>query len=473
MKRSGSKRFFFLAIFCLALVLGVHGRASAQDNAIYLNPEIADQGTTANKYSLAYYMAIAKARPRTIVLQGPRYDDYSSSEVIYNFSTSVSIPKNVTLVVENGARFKTNGSCYINFYGPIQAGSYQIFTEGTDARIRGSVSEAPVEWWGAHSIEEKDRVNNWTKYDSGPAIAAALRSSSHVVGSPGAVYLIVTPVQLPEQVTFDGKGCGIYGSPQVDSAMFQVKNKRNVVFKNMVVKLNGAKRFLYVFGSRDVTVDQVFLTEDGKKQNFTFFDIHNSYHCFLTHVTMNGGASQSDNGSVGVLIRSDPTSGGFAVVDNIGIDDSTIVHCWTGVLLDFDSASNNILMRNISIIGLKPTAPGAYYGIRSIGKGRIDFVNIDGIHIEDMPRGITFQNSSGYTIALRCARFSNVQQVFNLYGKVEDKMTVQTIDFRGTLPGLVAFNHLDATVKKLDQWNYDDRKVKIGKIEGKGRFIEP
>jgi len=391
--------------------------------------------------------------------------------LVYTFSTSISIPRNFTVVVQNGALFKTTGACYINFFGPIQAGNHQIFIPGTDARLKGTISEAPFEWWGAHSIEEKkDRAGrDWSNFDSGPAIQAAVKCCPHVTGSPGAVYLIKTPITLPSQVIIDGKDCNIYGSPQIDStkAIFMIQEGRSVVIKNMVVKMNGASRFLYVFGSRDVTVDQVFLTENPTAQDYTFFDIHNSYHCFLSHVTLNGGAPPSDNRSVGILVRSDSTSGGFPVVDNIGIDDCTIGHCWTGVLLDFASASNNILMRNVSILGQTPAEPGAYYGLRSIGSGRIDFVNIDGLHIEDMPRGITFENSIGYTISIKCARFSNVRQVFNLYGDVDDRMTVQMIDFRGNMPGLIAFYHLDATVTRLDPWNYND-VVQIGPKEGTG-----
>ena len=459
----------------LVLVLGVSLQASAQGNVIYLNPAITDHGNKAIKYSLAFYIATAKGYPRTVVRTGPNPESNPRTPYLeYTVKKSISVPRNFTLVLQNGARLKTVGSTvYINFFCAIQAGSYQIFDTDSDIRLRGGVTEAPFEWWGAHCITEKaDEIGNWPTFDSGPAIQAAVRSCSYVVGSPGAAYLVKTPIELPTQITVDGKWCTIYGNESIGSsqAIFVIKDQKNVVIQNMSIKLDGADRFLYVFGSRDVKIDNVFLREDAAQQDFTFIDIHNSYHCYLNNVTMHGGGPQSDNGSVGVLIRSDALSGGFPVVDNIGIDNTTIGSIWTCVLLDFDNASNNILLRNVSFLGMKPSNPGAYYGLRSIGSGRIDFINIDGLHMESMPRGITFEPGAvGYTMSVKCVRFSDVEQVFNLYGDTRDQVTIQTVDFRASASGQHwVFYHLDASVKKLDEWQFDSTEYSIGPKEGTG-----
>jgi hypothetical protein len=468
-------KFLGLMVLSLMLVFGVSPQVSAQENVIELNSNIpgGDHGDKAIKFSLAWYVGTAKGRPRTIMLKGPLLSSPRTPYLEYVIKTSITIPKNITLVFQNGARIKTGANAYIVLFGAIQAGAYQIFDTASDTRLFGAVSEAPFEWWGAHSIKEKpDALADWSQFDSAPAIQAAVKSCFFLTGTAGAAYLVKAPIKLQTQSVIDGKWCTIYGAENIGvgpaDAIFSVNGQQNITVRNISVKLDGASRFIYVFGSRDVKIDNVFLREDATAQSYTFVDIHNSYHCFLSNVTMNGGAPASDNGSVGILIRSDVASGGFPVVDNIGIDDTTIGHCWTGVLLDCDNASNNILLRNVSIVGQKPSAPGAYYGIRSTGIGRIDFVNLDGFHMESIPRGITFEGTAGFSMSVKCARFSDVTQVFNMYGSARDRLTLQMVDFRSsTRDSSYVFYHLDSSVKKLDDWAVDPQYT-VGPAEGSG-----
>ncbi len=474
------KLVFSIMVFCLSMVPAMP--VPAQESLFYLSHSVQDHGNKSIPGSLAHIVTQANGAPVTVVLPGPPLDPAKPVEAwYYLFRTNLTVPRNLSLMIRNGARLMTRG-CVVGVHASIQAGNYQIIESGSKVRLRNAVTEAPFEWWGAHSILEGfDGLNDWSQFDSGPAIQEATRSCLYAVGSPGANYLIRSTVQIPSLVTLDGRGSKLIGTPDIidvsttaddnsTAPMLSINLGKGVAVQNFSVDLSGAKRFAYVFGSYDVKFKDISIREVATQRDYTFFDIHNSFHCSIEHSHITGGGPTSDNGSIGILIRSDNRPTGFPVVNNIGIYDTIVGQCWTNVLLHFNHASNNILFRNVSFLGKVFYNPGTFYGIRSTGNARIDFVNLDSVHMEAIPRAFSFENGS-YTIAVKCIRFSDIAEVFNLHGTRKDKISLHSVDFWASddvVDTLYIFKHLDAVATKINNFITETSKYKYGPMSGTG-----
>jgi hypothetical protein len=444
-----------LLIVCMVLPF----QASAE---IYLDYQISNQSDPTIPGSLAAIVA-SDTTPKTVVLSSPA--DGETGLRTYYFKKGYTIPQYITLSVQNGARIKTaQQQLVIN--GSIVAGSYQIFESGASIRLKGEL-EARFEWFGAHSIDEGPE---WVDFDSAPAFQNAVKSCKYVVGIPDSVYFIKSTIQITSFHTVDGRFSTFKGSSGL--TMFMAKGQKNVTFQNFNVALNGAKCFAYVFGSHDINFKAGYLKEENDKTGYTFIDIHNSFHCFIDGLNIDGGGPTVDNESVGICVRSDPASGGFPVVDNIGISNSVIGYNWTNILLNFDNASNNIHFDNVSLIGVTMDDPRTHFGVRCVGVGRADYIFFDGLHCENMIEAFDFDNEAGYTLSIKGGRFSNVKQVFNFRNEnPTNRIIMQLVDFRGELPECVIFGVLASNVTVFQNLPAS-ATYSLGPLEGSGRILK-
>jgi len=91
--------------------------------------------------------SIGTSKKATLVLKHNAADGNTTT---YTFGTSETIPSNIELVVQHGARIAISTGVTLTINGPFTAGRYQVFSlSGTGVATFGtSVKEGFPEWWG-------------------------------------------------------------------------------------------------------------------------------------------------------------------------------------------------------------------------------------------------------------------------------------------------------------------------------------
>jgi hypothetical protein len=137
---------------------------SAQDN-YYPDYSAADQGVTGDSNTLKYYIDLIDSDQATIVLR----HNSGSATTTYTLTTSETIPANITLVIERGARF--SGAGKLTMVNDPEAGPYQIATSTFDF---DGLQVVYSEWFGAVT----GSVSGAVRIANSAAINSALSSLS-------------------------------------------------------------------------------------------------------------------------------------------------------------------------------------------------------------------------------------------------------------------------------------------------------
>lgn len=119
------------------------GEGSGKYSANYNS---ADQGVDDNSNSVKDLVDQIGAKSATIIL---KHWPELGNTTTYTFSTDTTIPLNIVLEVENGARISIGSEAELTIDGPFEAGLYQVFSgDGSVALVFGHIKELYPQWWG-------------------------------------------------------------------------------------------------------------------------------------------------------------------------------------------------------------------------------------------------------------------------------------------------------------------------------------
>ena len=151
-------------------------------NFYYPYYSAADQGLTGNSNTIKYLVdTIGATNKATIYLR----HNSGGANTDYTFSTAETIPSNITLKFEPGARLAIANGITVADQGGIDAlPNQQIFSlTGTGKVALSAVKDVYPEWWGA---------DNTGVADSGTAITAAIASSTGITVHLNGTYTYAT-----------------------------------------------------------------------------------------------------------------------------------------------------------------------------------------------------------------------------------------------------------------------------------------
>lgn len=149
---------------------------------------IPDHGDRNRKNSLAWQISNTKAPSGSkveIILPGPRH---------YSFTTSFTIPKNISLMIEQGALLDLDDHVTVIINGSIFAGSYRIFSG--KGKIAGHINDTVIKpkWWGNDGYALEQALGVKGKIDLGRDTFTIqkdveIQSDTYLTGSAGAMIV--------------------------------------------------------------------------------------------------------------------------------------------------------------------------------------------------------------------------------------------------------------------------------------------
>ena len=161
--------------------------------AYFADSTEADQGVAGSGRSVKDLVDLIGSNNATIVLT-----HHGSATTDYIFGTDETIPSNITLKIQNGARASISSAKTLTINGPFDAGLYQVFSgDGTVVFGNGAVKECYPEWWGAVNV---------TGTDNSTAIVSALASGVNICVFQKGTYDFATGFTLPVHHTIKGVG---------------------------------------------------------------------------------------------------------------------------------------------------------------------------------------------------------------------------------------------------------------------------
>ncbi len=126
----------------------VSGIPQNQGGIYYVDYNEVDQGATGDGYSLkAFVDAIGVVKNATIYLP----HNSGGNTTTYTLTTALTIPANIKVKVEDGARITKSGTPTLTINGPFEAGSYQVFAGFDRSDIvwgSRSTNQLNAEWFG-------------------------------------------------------------------------------------------------------------------------------------------------------------------------------------------------------------------------------------------------------------------------------------------------------------------------------------
>jgi len=171
------------------------GASAALSGGVYCYPDYseADQGATGTGDTVK--SCIDGFDPN----QGTIYLRHSSgiSVTDYVFSTDETIPSNITLVIEPGARLDPDSTKTVTISGDLDAPLTQIITGDGDVVLSGKIEALP-EWWGINTTPGTT--------DMTAELNSALSSGAHSVVLQAYSYLISASLVHPFGVIIKGNG---------------------------------------------------------------------------------------------------------------------------------------------------------------------------------------------------------------------------------------------------------------------------
>lgn len=195
----------------------------------------ADQGDAGTDGTLSYLVNHIGSSGGTIYITG----DYD-----YNISTSFTIPENINVDIEKGARLSIDNGVTVTFYSPgniIAEPDQYIFAGSGIISFKSSTGAVYPCWWGAVG----DGV-----IDDTAAIQAALNACRNL-DMRGKVWLISDSVTIPSFRTIDIRGAYIKADCGSDP-LFKFISSENLYILGTGGYVHGtAGAFLYAEGSTD------------------------------------------------------------------------------------------------------------------------------------------------------------------------------------------------------------------------------
>ncbi len=203
--------------------------------------------------SLAISQAISYANDNEVLLPSGTY----------KIDNDITIPSNVSIRLNNGAKFSIDEGVTVTINGKLDAGLYQIFSgDGTVSIARGACEYLIPQWWGALGDGSNDDTS---------AIQAALTASGLKVRKvflPSGVYNITgLTLQYGSQLIGSGKlsttlkvtdgGNGIDVTRVVNSEIYEGAKLSDFRIYSTTTPLAGTG--IYVNGDRSVDIENVWV----------------------------------------------------------------------------------------------------------------------------------------------------------------------------------------------------------------------
>jgi hypothetical protein len=235
----------------------IQGTADEGGNYYYPSSSAADHGITGDSDTIKYYVdQIGTTNKATIFLRHDSGSEYTD----YTLSTDETIPENIKLEIECGARIKIATGITLTQNGPFEAGLYQVFDcEGTGevSFSNGSVSEVYPEWWQKNITPGTTDMSN--------AINSALSTGYEVILNKNNIYACNSTIDiLTNNIKLKG-------------------NKAKIIFNSIVSKSininadNIKIKDLYIDGNTNSAIG-IYLNESNyvNLEDINIYDHHNS-----------------------------------------------------------------------------------------------------------------------------------------------------------------------------------------------------
>jgi hypothetical protein len=144
----------------------------------------------------------------------------------YKISSNLTIPEEVTLKFQSGAKFSIDTGIVITIAGAIDARMYQIFSGLGTVSFTGNyhLKEAPPQWWGAVGDYSTDC------HLSFESCATACATGSIVMNIPVGRYKTTATISIPANVPITQEGTIYYsGSAEEPCLVIGTMNGINIV----------------------------------------------------------------------------------------------------------------------------------------------------------------------------------------------------------------------------------------------------
>ena len=148
-----------------------------------------DQGVAGNGGTVYSYINTIGANTATLKFQ----HNSRGVATAYIFSTDVSIPANIKVVIEKGAVLIVENNNTLTLTGSFEAGSFKVF--GGDGSIKFANSEGVTRaaWW-------------YDGLDIGAAVNSAIEADCLSISLPAGILPLYTQITCPAYVNLSGAG---------------------------------------------------------------------------------------------------------------------------------------------------------------------------------------------------------------------------------------------------------------------------
>ena len=356
--------------------LGPVGGELAAGN--YPNSGAADHGVTGDSDTIKYFVdTIGATNKATIYLRHDSGGEFTG----YVFSTAETIPSNITLEFEPGARLDPDNAIVVTLNCPITAAPQEIFT-GSGTITFGNAGTAPplnIQWWDGDNLGDKYNL----------AVEAAPTDGGTILIPPGEY---TTSTEL------------VYAGPDVGQAKSFAVWAYGVVIKTTGA-ISGFKLTNNVGKTNEpTTIYGLTIDHDDNADAVYGFELSNTWNVRLKDCTIVANAGTGGGSYAGVaLIQSDPAD------SNKGSIWTTLENVWfrplsgsiggsmqTGILLR--GAANAFLMKGGGIGG---TINAIHVTVESGQTNLISGFVVDGVAFENyvtavLVEGATTSNIVGH-----------------------------------------------------------------------------
>lgn len=373
-------------------------------NYYYPDYTEADQGVVGNANTINYYVDLIGSNEATLYFRhnsGSQFTDYT-------LLTSETIPSNIKLEFEKGARIDVNTGVTFTINGPITAGEWHIF------KVSGTLDGSPKNreihpaWFGVTADGSTDDTTAMQA-----AIDFAVATRVELRWPKGIVY-VTDELAIRGPIVIRGHGSGLYeaGHDNLASRLFYdhaTATKGGIAFTDIIDGVIDARNSiiegLEIMAAQQVA-DQPGMRIDGTIHQTKFLDLefHDvagaAIQFTISHYSQNLYFANVSFHNVGGLIGYDtaPTSGDLVCtlfrMDNINLDHSINPTSPQTHLVDLRA------IREVNIDQLLLEGTGAPGVTSCVAIASNTFYIIDGVHLEwpvDNPTYSFYIDENGYT----------------------------------------------------------------------------
>ena len=183
-----------------------------------------DMGASGDGQSLYDFKSIIGSGNGHIVFANTKNDTTT-----YMFSTSISIPSNIVIEVENGARLTLATGVTLTIEGPFKANRYKVFDLTGTATIDG-LNDVYPEWFGAEA-DVSTPTDDSTAFSD--ALSAISSKGGNLILDSKSQYYIASDLNIP-------MGCAIIGS----NALLDPRKASDLEFIGSIIYLNSANTII-------------------------------------------------------------------------------------------------------------------------------------------------------------------------------------------------------------------------------------